>query len=1389
MNQILYVSKSTVNVLLCILIVFSLAPSDLTAISQNPASDQNHIQLTFKHISLPEDLPLNEIKGILQDYNGYMWFASKERLYRYDGNDFSIFPIDMDIRLKWAGYNITAIIECPDNTLWVGTEKGLFKFNSEYERIEHFQPENSRVKTDAFQEHITCLFKDRQNRLWIGTRNGLFVLDIEHNRIRDMDFKTNGLPGDDIRFIKDITEDSKGTVWMATDAGLIRLTSNDRESGSIKIADSKAIDSQIKNPIKLFVDSQKILWIGTSGSGLYRLKPDETAFTHFEINLKYPGTLSNNVINHISEDSLGRIWIGNQQNGLDVLDKQSGIFFHQYHDPVNPDSLSHNSITYLYRDRSSTIWIGTPGSGLNYWNPSIQKFKKHQYFSGGVNTLDIVSIHSFSEDPEGRIWIGGHNGLNRLNPQTLRFRNIAQSSGLIGDIQSVYINPLANNSIIWLGLKNQENELKKLHLYSWKTLKEYDFDKIFDFKGTTVTALLAENKNTLWIGTDQGLFKMNTESSKIHSMTSEFPQLNDLNDDRINVLFRDQDRNIWVGSSRSGLIRFDPGHSFHRYLFSPNDINSISINEVLSIAEDQNNQLWIGTSRGLNRFIKTSKTFIHYTKKNGLPDNTVTGILAGSEGYLWLSTKKGLSRFNISTQIIRNFTTEDGLQSNTFNTGAYYKTRAGQLFFGGIRGMNFFFPRDVQINRYIPPVRITNFEIFNRSTQVWQSKFTPNSKHKTFTGLSEIKLSHNENTLTFHFSALNYVLPEKNQYAIKMEGLDEEWNYIKHLRHATYSGIAPGKYTFRVKASNNEGIWNEEGTAVKIFIDAPFLSNTWIRIFGMLIFIIFIAAIFFFRTLHLRKRVEELKKNYANLNQEIEETRRVDEETRASEKKYRHLVESSSDPIFILYNRKFELINEKFKQLFHVNQEYVCGSEFDYLELISLKSKNFVERKIQQIIDEKQVECQFNLTAITSDQNELELEASVTTIQYKDGIAVQGIFRDITERKNMEKLIQQAQKLEALGTLAGGIAHDFNNLLTGIQGRVSLMQIGFDKKSSPKDHLKEMEHYVKNAADLTKQLLGFARKGKFEVKPININNLVKDNVLMFGRTKKEIGIRAQYQDDIWTVEVDPGQMDQVFMNLFVNAWQAMPESGDILIETRNVYLDHNKTKPHLVQPGKFIKISVTDTGKGMDDETRQRIFDPFFTTKERGRGTGLGLATVYGILKNHGGFITVHSELGIGSTFDVFLPASSKQPVVEKVIKEDLIYGSETIMLVDDEEIVIEVVGQILESLGYNVFIARSGKEALEIYWGKKDEIDLVILDMVMPKMSGAVTFERLKGVNPNVKVLLSSGYSVDGQASELLQKGCNGFIQKPFNIKELSKKIRDVLDEAIPSGNNQLEL
>jgi len=292
-----------------------------------------------------------------------------------------------------------------------------------------------------------------------------------------------------------------------------------------------------------------------------------------------------------------------------------------------------------------------------------------------------------------------------------------------------------------------------------------------------------------------------------------------------------------------------------------------------------------------------------------------------------------------------------------------------------------------------------------------------------------------------------------------------------------------------------------------------------------------------------------------------------------------------------------------------------------------------------------------------------------------------------------------------------------------------------------------------------------------------MNEIVAKTSAMFGRTKKEITIHTQYEEQPYTVDIDRGQIEQALLNLYVNAWQAMPGGGNLYIETQNHFLDEHNAKAFYINPGEYLKISVTDTGVGMDSKTKERIFEPFFTTKEMGRGTGLGLASVYGIVKNHGGFINVYSEKGHGSTFSIFLPASERIVQKEKSLISDTVKGTETILLVDDEETIIDVNKDFLELLGYSVMVARSGREAIEIYKAKAETIDLVILDMIMPDIGGAETFEFLKMVNPDIKAILSTGYSIDGQAAGIMNSGCKAFIQKPFNIQILSRKIRDVLD------------
>ena len=509
---------------------------------------------------------------------------------------------------------------------------------------------------------------------------------------------------------------------------------------------------------------------------------------------------------------------------------------------------------------------------------------------------------------------------------------------------------------------------------------------------------------------------------------------------------------------------------------------------------------------------------------------------------------------------------------------------------------------------------------------------------------------------------------------------------------------------------------------------------------------------------------------------DITKRKQADAALKESETKFRSLFNLSPQAIALTEIEKGRLVdvNDKLCELTQYTKEEIIGFTTTEVEFYNEKDRLRFITELKRHGEVNGLEMDFK----AKDGSILNSLMFARIIQVAGEPFILTIFLNLTEQKRLQGQLEHAQKMESLGTLAGGIAHDFNNLLMGIQGRASLMQMNTDSSHSHFGHLKGIEDYVKSAADLNKQLLGFARSGKYEVKPADLNVLIDESSRMFGRTKKEIKIHRKYQKNIWAVEMDKGQIEQVLLNLYVNAWQAMPGGGNLYIQTENVVIDENYSKPYQMEPGRYVKISVTDTGVGMDEATRKKIFDPFFTTKEREWGTGMGLASAYGIIKNHEGIIEVYSEKGQGATFNIYLPASDKEAVQDKQLHTEVLRGTETVLLVDDEDMIIEVGREIIENLGYEVLIANGGKEAIEIYQKHHGKIDMVLLDMIMPDMGGGKTYDKLKEVNPDIKVLLSSGYSINGQATEILEQGCNGFIQKPFNITDLSKKIREVLDQ-----------
>jgi two-component system, cell cycle sensor histidine kinase and response regulator CckA len=348
----------------------------------------------------------------------------------------------------------------------------------------------------------------------------------------------------------------------------------------------------------------------------------------------------------------------------------------------------------------------------------------------------------------------------------------------------------------------------------------------------------------------------------------------------------------------------------------------------------------------------------------------------------------------------------------------------------------------------------------------------------------------------------------------------------------------------------------------------------------------------------------------------------------------------------------------------------------------------------------------------------------------------------------------------------------------GIQGNVSLMYLDAGTDSSLDEKLKSIEGCVESGSRLTRQLLGFARGGKYVVKPVELNQLLKSSVELFGRTRKSVTINGSYEENLWTVVADGNQIEQVLVNLFLNAWQAMGGAGELMLKTENIHLDAAFVKPYEVAPGRYVKITVSDTGMGMDEAIQQRIFEPFFTTQEPGRGTGLGLASAFGIIKNHSGIITVESQLGRGSTFRVYMPASDTKPEIEKTSSDSIEIGMETILLVDDEAYIIDVGELMLQGLGYTVLTANSGPAAVKLFSELKDTIDLVVLDLVMPEMGGEQVFREIRSLKPGIKVLFASGHYVGEQTHDLLKTEESDFLQKPFNLRQLSTKIRGLLDD-----------
>ncbi len=849
-------------------IIFTIATANIFSQSSN---------LVFEQIFLEQGLSQSIVKCILQDKEGFMYFGTEDGLNRFDGYTFTVMRNNPDNQNSLSYNDINAMSMELDGDIWIGTfNSGLNKFNPYTKKITRFSydhnnpntishnninsicadssgiiwlgtdnglnkltPQNSKkdeyiIERIFYQPDninsltsniIYSLMLDHSSNLWIGTNDGINFLDKEKIDSKQYVFKhfkfdinnTNSLSNNTVRAFY---QDSKGNIWIGTDRGLNKVIKNDQNEilGFKKYLNDNHNDNSIShNQIyAICEDNSGKLWIGTNGGGLNLFVPDINSFTrylHDPLDLR---SLAYNEIRAIFKDESGTMWIGTYGSGIDKVSRGAGEFILYKYRPNDPNSLSHPIVWAIYEDKNDILWIGTHGGGLNKLDRKRNKYFYYRHNPNNKNSLSSDIVRVIYEDSEGYFWLGTHGGgINKFNPRTNTF--------------TVYQHNPDNPGSLAL------NEIRSIY---------------------------EDRAGILWVGTyGEGLDKFNRETETFTHYKNDPNNNKSLSNNFVRVIYEDESGNLWIGTEGGGLNKLNKdSNTFENFKSDPENASGLNSDYIFTIHESQAGILWLGTwGGGLNKFDIKSKKAEHFTTNEGLPSNSIYGILEDQNGNLWLSTNNGISRFNPKTKSFNNYNVKDGLQDNEFNGGSYFKSKDGEMFFGGIKGFNSFYPQNIKDNAFIPPNVITSFQKFNKEIEFKKPVYS----------IKQIDLSYKDYVFSFEFASLDFSAPEKNKYAYKMEGLDKDWIFTNSSRRfATYTTLPPGEYVFRVKGSNSDGVWNEAGTFINVAIHPPFWMTLWFR--GLILGLIVLSVYSVYK-----KRVKNIEGKRKALTERLEEKTRL----------------------------------------------------------------------------------------------------------------------------------------------------------------------------------------------------------------------------------------------------------------------------------------------------------------------------------------------------------------------------------------------------------------------------------------------------------------------------------------------------------------------------------
>ncbi len=1188
-------------------------------ISVNISSGQG---IQFDHYGVKDGISQSEILCIFQDSERYMWFGTQNGLSKFDGYSFENYFFDPSDTTMISSSWIFDITEDNNGLIWIGTKGGLNKFDKKTSLFTRVRAiEGNSANNPSFIYGITS---DSIN-IYVNQQS---ILSIYNYNTGKLESYTNSFQGH--RALYDggfpIIKDSQGLIWMGSLNGLSSFDLQDKQFNNYthSISDPNTIsDNQIT---ALFEDKHGNILIGTgNGLNIYNTK-SKNMYRYYQDNSQ-PGNLSHNFIRSITQDHTGAIWIGTDGGGLNKMTYNvstgSADFFHLRSGSDKSNFISHDIVHSLFEDKSNNLWIGTV-AGINKTDLKKQSIRTYMK-SDNPNSVDLLDnvIASVYQDRDGKLWVGNWGkGLNILDRSTNEV--IYYTSELTGRMHipqnHVHVIFEDSKSRIWLGTRNGVSIFDKGRN---RFIPVQDFFNAPDFNyfnNNRVYCIIEDFWGKIWIATGNGIIVLNTETKipTIIQMGNETSMA--ISSNLVYSLLEDKDQNIWIATS-NGLNRYVPSENrIQYYVNNPDSSNTLCDNYVISLCEDNEGEIWIGTSTGINSFDKTDSVFSYYSVKDGLPSNIIYDIIKDGNENLWFSTGSGLAMKNPDENAIEAFMVEEKFMGKEFNLKAVFKASDGEMFFGGIDGLLSFYPDSLTDNDFIPPIRITSLE-----------KETNGIKQKINPYADRVFLSYQDYSFTVEFSALDFTNPSKNRYSYQMRGISNTWMEIGNRRFVHFTKLPPGEYTFKVKGTNNDGVWNNEGVSINFTISPPWWSSKYAYIFYIILIISII--IFVIRTRE-KKLIWEKKILEKKIQERTSEIAQQKERVEESEAKLSSTISSIDDLVFVLDKAGVfqEFYNPGIHEKLYSDVESYINKHFSnvgFPELVVQKLTNaFNELMDKDSFEEFDYSVEeggkiFWFNAKISPRRNVNDELSGITI----------VSRDITDRKQSE---EQLKKLNLTkDTFFSILAHDLKNPFSSLHSMSEMIidnyQILEDKEKVMA--LKKMHRSSGLIYSLLENLLTWAnsQRGHIQYSPekFNISRLIEVNMNLqkLPAEKKGVVLVTASTDDLQAYG-DREMINTVIRNLINNAVKFSNKDGTVGVKI----LDKNM----------MFEVIVSDKGVGLSAENANKLFRIDKKYKSIGTagetGTGLGLVLCKEFVEKNGGEIWCKTIESSGTDFHFTIP-------------------------------------------------------------------------------------------------------------------------------------------------------